>query len=285
MTQEPLVSIIIPSYNHKAYINQAVESVIQQTYQNIELIVIDDGSTDGSNELLKELAAVYNFKYIHRPNKGLIPTLNEALSLISGEYFAMLGSDDYYAANKTELQVDFFRENTETALCYGGVTYINADGQIKKKGKTKHYRSGLVFNAILKTNFIPLPTVMLRTDAVKEAGGFDERFFLEDYPLWLKITKRYPIGYIKENLTFYRLHNSNVSSNIVKMIKEVERILEDWKEEPSYKSVMAKNYLRWFADLSKTGFKKETCEYMKKALPASFYRIRFLKSVWRYYFT
>jgi len=280
----PLVSIIIPSYNHVTYIKKAVLSAINQTYKNIELIVIDDGSTDGSNELLTSLAQKYTFTYIHRQNKGLIATLNEALLYTQGHYFCMLGSDDYYELNKIELQVNYLQEHQEIALCYGELTYIDGDGKIKKRGKTKYFKQGMIFKHLLKTCFIPLPTVMVKTDIVKEFGGFDNRFFLEDYPLWLKISQKYPIGYINKNLTFYRLHQNNVSGDIIKMITEVEKILADYKNVPEYKNVMNKNYLRWFADLSKTKNKDITNIYMLKAFPSSFYKPRFLHSILRYYF-
>ena len=283
MVKNPLVSIIIPSYNHAKYIKKCLHSAISQTYSNFEIIVIDDGSSDGSHDLLTKLSRQHNFKYVHRENKGLIATLNEALELVNGTYFTMLGSDDYFEKDKLKLQVEYFKHNPEVALCYGELTYIDDKGTVKKKAKTKHYKNGMVFKKLLNSCFIPLPTVMLKTDVVKEFGGFDSRFFLEDYPLWLKITQKYPVGHINKNLTFYRLHNNNVSSNIVKMVKEVERILEDYNEDSSYKNAMSKNYLRWFADLSKTKYKDDTYQYMLKALPGSFYKPRFIRSALRYF--
>ncbi len=280
--KQHLVTVVIPSYNHSKYIEKAIVSVFEQTYNNIELIVIDDGSTDESNKIISELANNYKFQYIHRENKGLIKTLNEALDLAHGKYFTMLGSDDYFDKYKIEKQVEFFEQNKDCALCYGNVTYINRDDKVLKKGKTKHFKSGYIFKDLLFKNFIPLPSVMIKTAIVREVGGFDERFFLEDYPLWLKIAKNYKIGFIKDSLTFYRLHDTNVSSNLIRMIKEVEAILKDWQDEPEYKKSINKLYLRWFNDLSKTDMVNEAKEYMYKSIKTSFYKPKFIKSFIRY---
>ncbi len=284
-----LVSVIIPAYNHEKYIQKAIKSVISQTYQDIELIVINDGSSDNTHEKIQELIPLCqerfkNFIYINQKNIGLIKTLNKALELINGEYFSMLGSDDYYYDYKTKLQVEFFNKNPDFVLCYGNVTFVDGDDNIKKDGKTKKFKSGYIFDNLLYGCFLELPTVMLKTKVVK-LYGFDERFFLEDYPLFLKIAKDYKIGYLKEKpLSYYRLHGLNVSSNLLNMIYEVEKILLDYKNEIQYKKVMSYWYLRWFADLSKTKYKKEAKEYMIKALATNWYKIRFISSVIRYLF-
>ncbi|HIP12698.1 MAG TPA: glycosyltransferase [Arcobacter sp.] len=283
MNNQILVSVIIPSYNHEQYIEKAVLSVVYQTYKHIELIVIDDGSQDASHDILSNLSQQHNFQYIHRQNRGLLKTLNEALSLTSGQYFTMLGSDDYFYEDKIEKQISFFKSNPAYALCYGNVTFIDYHNNILKNGKTKYFQSGYIFNKLLHRNFIPLPTVMLKTEIIKKVNGFDERFFLEDYPLWLKISKKYQIGYIKDCLTYYRLHDSNVSGNIIKMIKETEKILKDWENEPEYQKSINKLYLRWFADLSKTDALSQTKEYMQKSFTSSFYKPRFIKSAIRYF--
>jgi alpha-1,3-rhamnosyltransferase len=280
---KPLISVIIPSYNHKEFIEKTIKSVINQSYENIELIVIDDGSKDGSNELISKLKQEFNFYYIHRKNKGLIKTLNEALSLAKGDYISMLGSDDYFYETKIEKQVSFFEQNRDFALCYSNLTYIDKDDKIIKEGKTKHFKTGFVFSDLINKNFIPLPTVMISADVIREAGGFDERFFLEDYPLWLKISQKYKIGFLLESLTYYRLHDNNVSNNLFKMIKEVEKILNDYNHLKEYKKSISKQYLRWFSDLLKTDLKAETKEYMDKALPSSWYKPRFIKNYIKYF--
>lgn len=279
----PLVTFFIPSYNHAKYVEKSIVSVCEQTYKNLEVIIIDDGSTDGSHDLILELQKKYNFKYIHRPNKGLIKTLNEALEIAKGEYICWGGSDDYFALDKVKKQVEFFKTHLDYAVCYGKMIYIDSDGNVTKEAKTKYNASGFVFDKLLYRNFITLPTVMVKTSIIKEFDGFDERFFLEDYPLWLKISKKYKIGFLDEVLTYYRLHDSNVSGDLFKMVKEIESILSDYKNEPGYKKAIKTLYYRWFCDLSKHNNKEMTKEYMKKSFLYSFYKPRYINSVLRYY--
>ena len=279
----PLVTFFIPSYNHAKYVEKSITSVCEQTYKNLEVIVIDDGSKDGSHEIISGLQKKYNFNYIHRPNKGLIKTLNEALEIANGEYICWGGSDDYFALDKVEKQVEFFKGHPDYAVCYGKMIYIDDNGNMKKEAKIKYNESGFVFDKLLYRNFITLPTVMVKTSVIKEFGGFDERFFLEDYPLWLKISKKYKIGFLNELLTYYRLHASNVSGDLFKMVKEIEYILSDYKNEPSYKKAIKILYYRWFCDLSKHDNLEMTKEYMKRSFLYSFFKPRYIRSAIRYY--
>ena len=281
--KKPLVSIVIPSYNHAKYIENSVLSIINQTYKNIELIVIDDASSDNSVEILKHLQKKYKFNLIIREkNSGLLKNLNYTLDIVQGEYLCMLGSDDMFYKDKIEKQVKCFLNNNNIAICYGNVTYIDTNGKIIKNGKTKHFRKGYVFNKIIFKNFIPLPTIMFKTQIIKEFNGFDERYFLEDYPLLLKITKKYPIDFIKDPVTYYRLHSENVSSNMLKMIKEVEKILSEYQNEPIYSKAISEWYLRWFYDLAKTENFTETKNYMHKAFKFNWYKPRYIKSYIRF---
>lgn len=278
----PLVTFFIPSYNHIKYVEQSIISVCEQTYQNLDVIVIDDGSIDGSHELISKLQEKYNFKYIHRPNKGLIRTLNEALEIAQGEYFCWGGSDDIFIKDKVEKQVKFFEKNPEYALCYGKMIFIDGNDKTIKEAKTKHNKSGYVFDDLIYRCFITLPTVMVKTDILKEFG-FDTNFFLEDYPLWLKIAKKYKIGFLDEILTYYRLHDTNVSNDLNKMIIEVNRILDEWKNDPIYPNAIAKWYYRWFCDLSKHNNLELSKKYMIKAFSKSFYKPRYIKCCIRYF--
>ena len=116
ISEQPLVSIVIPSYNHERFIRDSIKSVIDQSYQNIELIIIDDGSTDVSVEKIQELIPLCEkrftrFEFRHRPNKGLSATLNEALEWAQGEYFSSLASDDIILKDKIKIQTKFLRQN------------------------------------------------------------------------------------------------------------------------------------------------------------------------------
>ena len=129
-SNQPLVSVVIPCYNHENYVQDSIQSVINQTYQNIELIIIDDGSKDGSVEKIKEMIpacqeSFIRFEFRHRPNKGLSATLNEALEWCEGEFFSPLASDDRYFRNKVLSQVEKISEFDEVIALSSNISYID----------------------------------------------------------------------------------------------------------------------------------------------------------------
>lgn len=278
----PLVSVLVPSYNHAEYIAQTIQSVFNQTYNNIELIVIDDGSTDNSVDLLSQLQTQFSFKFISRENKGLINTLNEGLNIAKGKYFCVIASDDIFTNQKIELQVKFMEANDDYALCYGKMKIINKHGEFIKNMKSSSARSGNIFYNLYRRNFITAPTVMLNKDILLDTGGYSNDYSIEDYPLWLKLSKSYKIGFIDEFLVYYRIHEKNMSSDILKIIKETEKILLAFNIDKKTNQSLNKLYYRWFCDLSKTNHIKDTKYYMKKSFSTSFYKPRFWQSVLRY---
>ena len=129
-SNQPLVSVVIPCYNHESFVQDSIQSVIDQTYQNIELIIIDDGSKDGSVEKIKEMIPAcqerfIRFEFRHRPNKGLSATLNEALEWCEGEFFSPLASDDRYFRNKVLSQVEKISEFDEVIALSSNISYID----------------------------------------------------------------------------------------------------------------------------------------------------------------
>jgi glycosyltransferase involved in cell wall biosynthesis len=279
----PLVSIVVPSYNHAKYIKETILSIVHQTYQNIELIVIDDGSKDNSVEILKDLQKEFDFILILRENRGVIKTLNEGLALAKGKYFCGFASDDIMEINRIKLQVEIMELNTQYAITYGKMKVINQDGQFVKNLKSKYALSGNLFYKIFERNFITAPTVLFQKKVLEELEGFSTEFDIEDLPMWLKISQKYPIGFVDEFLVSYRIHGNNMSSNLLKMIQQTELILDSFNIDKKTQKSLNKSYYRWFCDLSKTDFLDETKKYMIKAMPSSFYKPRFMRSALRYF--
>lgn len=231
----PLVSVVIPCYNHQDYVQDCIQSVIDQTYENIELIIIDDGSKDNSVSKIQEMVEACQkrftrFEFRHRPNKGLSATLNEALEWCKGKYFSAIASDDQMVTDKTLIQVNYLEKYSNCNGVFGGIRIINDKNEIEsirvKKNK-KYY-----FNDIILHNHeLPAPTAMLRIDAVRNNGGYPTNLAIEDWYMWLSLTKN-EVNYLEyANIIFanYRRHDANISKKYELMINERKKVLNEFR--------------------------------------------------------
>lgn len=234
---QPLVTIVIPSYNHALFVQDTIKSVINQSYENIELIVIDDGSSDNSvyvvNELLEQCQLRFKrFEFRVRPNKGLSNTLNEALEWAIGDYFCAIASDDQMLPNKTELQIKAFK--SDTVGVFGGVNIINDKNEIISS-RVREYSESNFDDIILTKHDLPASSQMFEKNALKEAGGYNPNVKVEDWDILLRISKlNKKMVYIPEVLINYRKHDTNISSNSKFMYEEMSKILDQYMGEPLY---------------------------------------------------
>ena len=220
LSEGPLVTVLIPSYNHKQYVADSVNSVLKQTWKQVELIVIDDGSTDGSMELLSVLSSQYGFKYIAQKNKGLTATLNSVLDSANGKYFCMLSSDDMAMPDKLEKQVAFMEGRPDVGLCGGSAINIGADGEPLLKQKVLPYGE-LDFDDVYmgQKKGPTAPSMMARTEALKSVGGYDPDIRLEDMDMWLKLTDGgWKIICLEDVFAYYRVHDTNTYKNLEFML-------------------------------------------------------------------
>lgn len=263
VTNKPAVCVIIPSYNHSKYIEKSILSVLNQTYLNIQLYVIDDGSTDNSIFIIEKLLKDYSFIFIKQENIGLCATLNKSIKLCNNyEYMSFLASDDYWELDKIEKQVKYFDDNFlnfKLKVCCSKAYLIedndNILGQIGKINSLDE----LHFDKLLLYNRIAACTVMLKFDVYKEVGYFDESLKIEDWDMWLRISNKFDIGYIDEPLAYYRVHeyNSTSPSGNLKMIDDKLKIVNKWKSSSSYSKALRNVYLNKVEVYSKAGKKKE----------------------------
>ncbi len=266
--REPLVTVVIPSYNHEKYIKDAVLSVVKQkNYNNIELIVIDDGSSDNSPAILDRLSKKYKFRYISRENRGLCRTLNEALSISSGEYFSICASDDMFVEDKIAKQVRFLEDNPNYAVCYGDIILMDNLGEIKERVEIKNAKSGWIFKELLLGEIgIPAPSTMIRTEILRELGGYSEDISIEDWDMWLRVSQKYQIGYLNSYLAYYRNHDNNTYKQSYKMFQAQKDILKKWNSYEGYNYILEVWQLRWFKSLSRRGYIDEAKNYIGIAL-------------------
>lgn len=227
----PKVSVIIPTYNRANYVVEAIESVFNQTYRNMETIVIDDGSTDDTQEKISQLRD--RIKYIYQDNRGPAIARNWGIRASQGEFIAFLDSDDVWLAEKLELQIGLLESRREVGLVYSDAfrSYGNT-GIIEKDTefvRLKPY-AGWTFGHLFRDNFIHTSTVVVRKRCLEEVGVFDEggNFVpAEDYDLWLRIAARYQIDYINKPLIKYRDHSTNISGkNMQDELPQVLAVLE-----------------------------------------------------------
>jgi alpha-1,3-rhamnosyltransferase len=239
----PLVTIVIPCYNHEDYVKATILSVIDQDYKNIELIIIDDGSSDNSVQKINELTSACEkrferFAFFHRPNVGLSSTLNEALRWAKGEYFAPIASDDLICASKTSVQVEYLRKNLNCAGVFSGALVLKQNGEIAVSRPTK-YKKYLFRDIFLNRYQLFSPSQMLRTSLIEEVGGYQSDIILEDYYIYLKLTEcEYSLDSLPGVLVSYRRHGSNTSGNYKLIHDERKKILSMYKDNASYPDAM-----------------------------------------------
>lgn len=231
MSALPLVSIVIPAYNHELYVEQSLLSAINQTYPNIEIIVIDDGSTDNTARLiektLNENQSNRNVIFIQQINQGLSKTLNKAVSIAQGEYIQFLASDDAYLPDKTYRSIRPLLNTTDkVAGVYCDGYLMNDKGQKLMRFSDKYVKpiSNNTYREMLVGNWIPALGVLYRKNAILAAGGFNEEVKVEDYDLFLRLFRKFDIISIPDKLFMYRWHDSNFSKNIDSMNKQLSLI-------------------------------------------------------------
>lgn len=246
----PLVSVIMASYNHAKYVTESVLSVVNQSYANLEIIVIDDGSTDSSPTILSELSAKYGFRLICQNNCGLASTFNLGISLTKGKYICPTSSDDVWTKEKIDRQVEFMEDNPEVAVCGGSVKLMNENSEVVDINWFR-YSKVLTFDKIfILGERLPAFTAMIRSTVLADVGLYDPELLVEDLYMWLKIAhKGHKIVLLDDLLGYRRVHQTNLHKNVKLMTENVERILLKYNNEPSYGSAVNQHYLRNFCAL------------------------------------
>ncbi|MCP3739184.1 glycosyltransferase family 2 protein [Rossellomorea sp. BNER] len=198
------VSIIIPFYNCP-YVDQAIKSALNQTYQNIEVIVVDDGST----QYVEKIKPFINrIKYLKKANGGTASALNYGLKHATGQYFAWLSSDDMFVTNKIERQLSFMK-STGALISYTAFTTIDANNKIIDKIHSQQMNRKKFMRLLSSGCPINGCTVIANMNLIKKAGLFDESLkYTQDYEMWCRLILHTNIYYLDETLVLYRVHNS-----------------------------------------------------------------------------
>lgn len=212
----PAVSVIIPTYNSAAFLQETIESVLGQTYSDFEIIVVDDGSTDETERVMQSFGT--RVSYVKQENKGVSAARNQGIKLARARYVAFLDSDDLWVPQKLAEQVPLLDEDPEIGLVYSDWAVVTEHGVAEPSfHSTRPGASGYVFNELVRTGFILTSGTVVRRSCLDEVGDFDESLSVaEDYDLWLRICYRWKVAVVNKALVTKRSWDGSLSSDLPK---------------------------------------------------------------------
>lgn len=219
----PLVSVIMPVYNAASYLQKAIESILQQTFSDFELIIVNDCSTDNSEAIIKAYPDL-RIKYIAQPtNQGVVAAMNRALHAVQAPYIAVMHADDISFIDRLTREYFYLEEHRETAVVAGFIENINeSDAPVGKwEADRQNITASQIKAAMIAGNCIAHPSVMMRTELVKKYGYTSspnhQGYAVEDYPLWLHLlAEGYVIEKIAEPLLYYRVHTHSATGTFLR---------------------------------------------------------------------
>jgi glycosyltransferase involved in cell wall biosynthesis len=232
---KPAVSIVLPTFNRGWTIRQAVTSILEQTFTDFELIVVDDGSTDDTHAILAPVR--HRFLLLQQDHRGVSAARNRGIGAARADLIAFLDSDDYWLPSKLARQVAFFQEHPQALICQTEETWIRNGRRVNPKRRHRK-PAGMIFEPSLALCLVSPSAAMIRKSLLEEAGGFDESLpACEDYDLWLRISCKYPVHLIDEALTVKRGGHADQLSRAAELdryrIRALEKILASGCLTPS----------------------------------------------------
>jgi glycosyltransferase involved in cell wall biosynthesis len=210
--KSPVVSVIIPTYNSVHFVTQAIASVLAQTFQDFEVLVIDDGSTDNTKEVLKKK---YGDKihYLFKTNGGVSSARNFGIEKAKGKYLAFLDADDIWLPEKLEKQISLLEAAPEIGLCYAGAIVVDEDLNPKNYVEAEQYEDATE-GLLLKMNILILSSSFIRSEIVRQTGGFDSEFSTcADKEYWLRLSLLTKLAPVEDYLVKYRQVSGSMSSD------------------------------------------------------------------------
>jgi hypothetical protein len=214
-TADGFVSVIIPVYNREFLVARAIESVLSQTYKKLEVVLVDDGSTDGTGAVLDRYADRYQGKVrvVHQDRSGQVIARNNGIGIATGAYIAFLDSDDTWLPEKLGCQIPLFQK--DIGLVYAGIFEVGQNGQVLRVVLPEKKMRGYVYHRLLEKNAITGGSVVVTREALDRVGLFDEKLrAAENWDLWIRISKHFLVDFVNEPLVTYFRHKGNMSSDM-----------------------------------------------------------------------
>lgn len=275
----PLVTVGIPCYQHASYLEACLRSVAAQDLDSKQIIAIDDGSTDGTAQILERVGAELGIEWVRAPHRGLMPTLEDILSRARGKYYVTMGSDDILPPGRLSLQSRYLEDHPETVGCSGQALELHDDGSLRPM---LQYLSGIprvsFEDLFLARKEIHTVSMMWRRQWFLDAGGYDLDQSVEDLPLWLRLTRRYgPIHVLPDILVHYRIHGNNLHTKTDRVYSAFVAALDKHADHPLYPRALRAWKTNWFSALAQSDRKAAWKALPRLANPSAKFLLRFPK--------
>jgi glycosyltransferase involved in cell wall biosynthesis len=273
----PQISILLTCFNHLRFLPPAYLGILNQTFADYEILALDDGSTDGTRDWLKEREDGKMRCIFHETNLGTYPSLNVGVGEAKGEFIAILNDDDIWAPGKLGAQIDLFSANPKLGMVHTSGWFIDDDGARHPDPRPLGFPfpdlpSGNVLPNLMFNNQVITSAALIKREVFDQCGLFDPSFYgCGDWHMWLRIAQKFEIGFVPEPLTFYRVHGSNAALNDQRMFEDSHRIREwiaSWdSNQPELRSSYAHNWAclgterTWLGD--KAGGRKAYVQALK----------------------
>ncbi|MBD9576474.1 glycosyltransferase family 2 protein [Pseudomonas sp. PDM23] len=237
----PLISVLVPCYNRERYIEDALLSILEQDYPNFELIVVDDGSQDGSAQKIEALQRRFDFQFYRQANTGVSGALNTALSHARGEFIATPDSDDVMLPGRLSVQAGYLQAHPDVGCVGSKVTYIDERGREIKSEKASGVRQHTFDDLLSRAHAVGGGVAMYRHEALRRAGFYDPEIRVQDFQITLKIAHLgYRVDVLPDLGTLYRQHSSNLSKTLYRqqLIYDLMAITP-YRDHPCYRKGLA----------------------------------------------
>ena len=243
------ISIIIPSYNTADFIEETIQSILSQNYPNLECIVIDGGSTDGTLDILKKYES--EIVWVSEKDRGQSDAINKGLRVASGDVYACLNADDLYESDCFQKVAEFFEKSPTVKWVYGKCRIINENGLEIRRPITSYknfWQKRYSYNRLLILNFIAQPATFWRKELTDEIGLFDvNQHLMMDYEYWLRAGTKYSPGFIDHYVAKFRLHpHSKSATKFSTMTREALSVARKYASAEKRNSLLPLQYLNYF---------------------------------------
>lgn len=265
---KPTVSVVIPTFNREMLVQKAIGSALDQTFQDLEVVVVDDGSTDGTRAVVERYGG--KVRYLFQENQGISGARNAGIRSAAGEFIALLDSDDTWLPEKLERQMALFQEHPEYGMVATRCSSIERDGSFREMNRPG--KSGQILLDLFTKNFIRTSSTVFRKECFEKAGLFDPALKeCEDYDIFLRVAALYPIGFIDEPLTVYLDNPQGVSTDgLVGRLYRLEVLERDYLKERIPRKIYRQRLAEICRHIGKhclrRGQRKEGKAYLRKAL-------------------